>query len=398
VLRIDSDNPEIARELEALAALVAGHGGRLHESLTVEVRGSDLRVTSTLPPAVSDTVLSVPRACLPDLAASELYLAGDDICIRRHGEGVPNSRARALEHMLAVYNLTGKIAQHRAQSPWFALNDQPEIVAKLAAGRRGAPKVQQFYQQWKSVDGEALLLRSFLNTRDFGARAEAGQSGTTSVLMPFVDYLNHHAGAMGFQGAGSGEDYAVGARHWRPDDGTAECFVRYSRLDALDAFLIYNFPDESGLLLRSVPLAVDLGGGQRLEVGARISGGAKGQVPAKMQDLRPLLPAVGQPEPGRLVVSHLFVPDDRRPRALRRILGGLLRTLMPEASPAELQDQVLRVEQAVLEANRRYYTELAELVARARGQGAAAAILSAVDRLIALQLAKLDSYESRPGS
>ncbi len=395
MIRIDSDNAEVARELDALAALVAGHGGLLHEALTIEVRRGELRVLSTLPPAVSDVVLSIPRACLPDLDASELDLNGDDICVRRHGAKVPASAAHALEHMLAVYNLTGKLAQHRAESPWFALDDWPEIVAKLAAGRRGAPKVQQFYQDWKGVKSDALLLRSFLNTREFGARFDPGQADATRVLMPFIDYLNHDDGAMGFQGHGRGADYAVAARHWRRDDDSAECFVRYSRLDTLDAFLVYGFPDASSPLLRSVPLTIDLGADRRIDVGARIGGGKKGEVPPRMRDLRPLLPTVGQPEPGRLVVSHLFVPDARRPRALRRILAGVLRTLEPELAVDALDTQVTTAEQTVLEANRRYYAELAELTAKARARAPETPILTAVERVIALQRAKLDAYADR---
>lgn len=395
MLRIDVDDGEIARELTALASLVKAEGATLSPNVTIEGRGGDLRVTSDLPADPNATILAMPDSCLPGLAAAELYVAGDDIRVRRHGDGVGATQARALEHMLAVYNLTGKLAAHREASPWFALDGAPEVVDKLAAGRAGAPKVDAFHIDWRDGARDQLLLTTFLNTREFGAKGGVGRAEATSVLMPFIDYVNHHFHAPGFHGGGEGADYTVSIRNAKPVPGSDECFVSYSRLDTLDAYLIYNFPDDSGPHLRSVPLTIDCGDGKRIDVDARISGSHPGKLPEKMRDLRALMPRVAMPETGLIQVGHLFVPGPNAPRALRRILSGLIRTLFPDIGDAAFQDKVRAAEQAVLDANRRYYRELADVLSAARARATALPALATVRRVLELQTAKLDAYAER---
>lgn len=222
--------------------------------------------------------------------------------------------------------------------------------------------------------------------------------------MPFVDFVNHDFRARPYRLA---RDEGAAERTLstfadRPVDGSAECFTRYNVIDALDSYLNYGFLDRSAGFVSSVPVTLELPEGLRIDV--RGEGGApfKGALPEDLRDLWLFMPQIRSREADRLAVQRLLLPGGHAPRALRRVLGALLRLLRPEAANALVRDAIVEAERQLLAANRAYYRDLAEAAAAADRQGpdgpappGRAAALAAVKTLAESQTGRIDAYAER---
>ncbi|MBK1693025.1 hypothetical protein [Ectothiorhodospira mobilis] len=357
----------LVRPLHTLTQRLAAAGAWFNEDLEIRAGVGDLAMCSQRRYADRRSVLRVPLAAMPFKEDFRWTLEGDRLRAEPVGPDTEPLHREMMDLMLEVYNQAGKMAQWRQVCPWTALEDHPDLLNRLLVAKAAAPKVQRF-QEWRAAGRrQALMVESFLGARIFRLTAEhlqaVGRQEGPAVLMPIIDYFNHQLQAEGFQIQPAPAPISMRVFS-RPDPQTGELFVRYNLYDPLDTYLFYGFVDTECPWLASVPLTLDTAGG-RLEV--LNSGGAfKGALPPAMRDLRAFMPAVVRQEAGHLQLTKLILPGERAPRALQRVLAGLLTTL---GVPRDrVHREVARLEAEVLERNEAYWEDLA-WQARALEQG-----------------------------
>ena len=389
-MNFDTNNQDLEKSLQGLKALVLAEGAFLHPQLTVRERAGSFDMHSDLGVSVHDRLIRMPIACLAPLAAFDLYVCGNDICIRSTAAGTSSVHMRCMEAMLALYNSSGKLAETRQQSPWFGLGPYPKLLQLLLRLQDGSPQFAQNCRLLQNNQLDELLLSSFMGSRLFKLPRQGGY-----VLAPFIEYINHHFLATGFRFLDEAGASALCVDNAQPVSGSDEVFVSYHQMmDTADSWLNYNFIDEAAPIAKSVSLVIDIGSGKQIRVRS-VSGFRKLAPPPQLQDLRALLPALIEQSEHHLTVSRIIIPHDKAPLSLRRILRTLIQTLRPALEKGALQEQVENAEAQVMDANTRFYRDLGDAVARVSKEGQEDATLSQVQKIVKLQAAKIAAYQLR---
>ena len=389
------DKAPVQNAVSALHDTCMREGAMLHDSLRMAVGPEDaIWLESDLPTDSREMLVSLPASCLPSLDDFRLHLMGDEIRIADQLAGASEAQAECLSQMLAIYNATGKLAAHRAASPWHTLHDAPEVLATLAAARRGAPRIEYLHKRATEGADDDFVLESFLGTRKYAGPKNKSNGKSSDILLPFIDYANHHSHAPGFQPQESlnHAEHIIGLANARPLHNNPEVRVRYGQIDPLDSYLTYDFVDTTSDILRSVPLTIELEVGT-IEILARIGRGAGKQqkLPQQMNDLRPFMPIIQERDEARLSLSHLLVPEMKRPMILRRVLNWSIRQLDPHIKLDRLRAEVTEAEAQVLAANRAFYDDLKDKSASLTAE----APRTALTTLIETQKGHLDAYSDR---
>ncbi len=389
------DNRKIQRDVAALYEFCEANGAILHAALRMVVGEEAIWLESDLPADDRAVLVSLPQSCLPPVRAFTLEVVDDTLVIRdRHAEP-SQAQARCFEHLVAIYNATGKLATHRRRSPWFALAHQPELLDRLVAGRAQTPRIADTHARWREGLDDSLLIDTFLATRQYRLR-DSASGEAQPVLLPFIDFADHHPKAPGFQRApeDAPEDHRIALRNAKPVNGSAACRVAYGVLDALDSYLGYGFVDSEVGFVRSVPLTIEVPLG-RIAVQARGASVAGQKLPPRLEDIRPWIPRILGREADTVTVSSLLIPDAEAPLALRRVLNWLLRGLNPDITLNRLRDAVLEAEDQMLAANRDYWTDVATRAETARSQSPDDPAVNTVHDLARAQLERLEAYAER---
>ncbi|MCB1725706.1 MAG: hypothetical protein H6959_07805 [Chromatiaceae bacterium] len=375
MITIDSDDAELAALVQRLAELVAAAGGYLDARLRIVIARGDLSVRSDA--ADGELLVRLPRACLLPIDEVDLALNDDRLQIESLPASMGEVQRDMLECMIAIYNRGAKIASYREELPWLAFADAPELLELLHRGRAQAPKPSRLFELARTGALDTLALEGFMGSRILDYRDAAGAGAM--VMMPFIDFFNHHVRAAPF--ARDGEALTVTAAH--PLAGSDECFVRYNALDALDAYLNYGFVDTSAGFVRSVPVRIDLPDVGVIDIQARVAQRRK-QLAAGLTDLGALLPRAQRAEDGSLSVSQLVIPG-AAPELFHRAVGALVAQFVPAIGPSELRAAVDTVVAEVMTANRAYYGHLDEEA----GRLAATPARDRLRQLVEVQSAKL---------
>lgn len=421
-LRIDTDRPEIREGLERLAALVTEAGGRFSPGLFVRAREGELTLASDGPNDRTVRLLQVPYAAMPNNKSFTVALDDGRFAYTRSEDGPPASdlEEQAFAAMLDVYNLMDKPRQWAEQCPWLTLWHDLELFEHLveAGGGRPGQRKLQLYREGRWND---ILIGTFLHSRVFNLKADpeaakadgepdapattgkaaAQVDATSQVLMPFIDYLNHHLSTRGFMHDREAAGGSLYTFQDRVADGSNECFVRYNLLDLYGAYLAYGFLDESAPFTVSQPATLTPTGGPTLYVGRNIARGFKGKYPKALKDLGVFLPQFQSRRDGGLSVSRLLIPGANAPYALRRVLRAALSRKCPQWTDRQVESAVLEAEAQLLDQNHRFYDAIAEKVANARGRSARddpqgrLATLRALDQVVIRNKRHLYDYRDR---
>jgi len=387
------DDDAVAGALERLLGHFFTAGGWLAQGARVCCRDGALSIESARKAGQGGDLILLPKAGLLPVNQAQTRLEGNELVLA----GLPSywsSQQRALfEGMLEVYNLTGKIAAERQASAILGLAREPELAARfqpLFACRRN---LQRDLERARSGDPE-LVVESFFHSRFLGFDDPmSAPSGREQVIMPVIDFLNHHFDGAGFETRHDerrGVHLAV--RQWRPEGGERQCFVRYGHYDALDMLLSYGYVDHTAPFVRSLPVSLELP-----PIGAVAVRSLpfihRGELPAALQGLRFHLPAIRREEDGGFTLSHLLIPTGQASSALRSVLRHVLRQVAPRLRPLQAMQAVKQAEAQLLEHNRRFYEALEAWVEGSRPDSR---WLARVGELARVQLEKLESYR-RPG-
>lgn len=386
------DDRRAEQLLEKLARQVVDTGGWLDPEMQIRCEDGNLSILSDRQADSADTLIALPEATLLPVERGEFYLSGDDLCFRPSGSGLSRERSRLLDTMLEIYNVTGKIARHRATSPWLVLAGAPQILRGLVAGRADAPVPKKFLDLFESGAFDPLTIECFVKTRVLGFKDATGRN-PEPVIMPVIDFINHHPRSPGFQiGSGRAAAGQIAVLHSTPVDGSRECFVRYGLYDAYDTYLMYSYVNEIAPFVRSVPLTIDLKGLGAITVRSVIGVRPRDKIPDHLADLRGLMPVVRKLADRRLSVSHLIIPSGVPKFALRRILAELIRSLGPSLSNDAIQRHLATAEMAVLSTNIRFYENLVRSLDNDGHTSSTASATAVVRQLAELQLSKIHDY------
>ncbi len=242
--RVDSPNLAVRAAIGRIVDLLVDNGGTLHPALVIVERAGAISIHAD----VDDGALlaEVPEELLVPVGDCRIEAVGDLLKVVDRGTSLSEVQSEMLEAHLDVYNLTSKTVWARTMLAPFALADHPSDIAVI---RRLRP----------SFAAETVSLAdAFIRTRVLRAMRTPSDETDTSkgaVLMPVIDFFNHHHRGMGFVR----RDGLLSMRAARPSGGT-ECFARYSRVDALGQVLHYGFVLDETRLASSAPLQVSVDG------------------------------------------------------------------------------------------------------------------------------------------
>ena len=391
-MELVSDDRRVQRAVSQLYDTFETAGAFVHDHLRMRVDGTRVRMEA---PGIArnERVLALPADCVVPLEANTLRIDDDRLAVAELRPEVSDTQRVCLESLVALYNATGQVARHKRDSPWHALAARPDLLGELAGARAGTPWIDSLSDS--QADGAApdRLRDSFLIAR----RRQVGHTETGDPrfgLLPLIDFFRHDPAAAplytGRRVRATGHQVAVSAQPVR--EASAETFLRYMPMDALDSYLTYGFVDDQAALVRSVPVSVRAGG-FALHVNARI-GARAGRIPPRLQDLAAFVPALTDTEENTLNLSHLFLPGSANPLAVRRVLNHAFRYLDPSLGLSRLKTLVEQAEEQIVAANTAFYDELAARLARgpAGADDAPARTLETVRRLVDHQQAQLATY------
>jgi hypothetical protein len=390
MVAIAADDAEIGRRLERMLAQARDAGGAIADDLILRCAGGSLSVE--LPPdSAAETLIDLPEQALLPVGAFGLSLQGGDIALDSVDAAVAPARRALMESMLALYNLTSKIAWYRRTSPVLFLRARPDLASLVARGCDA--RMQHRLTDRLAADEHApFLLQRFIGTRSLDFRVDPG-APAGAVLAPIVDLLNHDIKAPPFrEHAGpSGRRLRV-ARPRSVPGNPRECFVQYGFYDPLETLLRYNFTDESAEFLRSVPAVITLAGIGTINVRAGRSRSASKGLPAPLKALADYLPKIVTRQPRYLEVAFLAIPaTPALSHALRRVLNLLIATL--DSDHLDRLDLIVAAEDQILAANRAHYQELRRALAAAAPGAPASPVLAELARACDLQIARLQAYD-----
>ena len=387
---IRSDDPETKDVLARINKIISKHGGTLNPGMEIISSGGYLSIHSKLDRENHEPLIYVSPDCLPIFDDFEFSLDGDLI---RGKPVVQNSPSRThiktMDLMIELYNLTGKIKEHRDSIPAMALMNSPSLLDHLYKGGQYRPENGNF----QGTDQE--IVKSFMDSRvsDF---LEDGK--IKGVVMPIIDLFNHHHGAYYYNKKNDANYSGISVFNSKPLKGSDECFVRYNHdCDALGLFIIYGFVDTTTSIVRSVPISFELGSAGCI----RINRVATPVIPAEnlppgARDLNLYFPRINHINKSTLEISSQIIPPETGQDSLRRILAILIRILAPNIPDAELNKIIINAENSILKVNTGYYSKLKELTNNALNTGEITPRFAESLTLLAdTQLSKLDDYRRR---
>ena len=344
-----------------LCQLITDNGGFIHEELIIEQK--ERSVTVRVPSSVEDNaiIIKLPRPLLLPYAKFNIDIQDNQYILNDCDESITPLQRELMEHMLALYNLTDKFAEHREISILQLIHKDPDVIKWILGARDPASRL--LIDDMGRQDFEDTLKKSFFKTRVIGIRSEDPDvSEKEQCLMPLVDFINHHFKANIFNlPADMHSDLTI--MKSTPVDGSDECYVRYSNLDALDSLLNYDFPDEHALFVRSVPLKVELENVGVCEIKSNLSHVKHdvAQLPGALKGLGMYLPQIAANDVTKTFeLSFLMIPQAGAPKSMRRILAAGLGMIAPTASPDQVLGYVAALEKQVIRHNIIFYNDLRE--------------------------------------
>ncbi len=357
---IESDNKELEESLKRLAKLVRDAGGYIGDGLRIKAENGDLSVLSDLDAGVTNELVAVPRPALIPIDDFHLTAKDDEFVYSGEKQEYPQITVDLLKTMLEIYNLTGKLKSHRQSSTWVSLANDQETLSKLCAARSEAPAIMDNMMMLAAKNPAGFVLKSYLKTRTLAFRPTA-EADAFRVLMPIIDFANHHPRARVFGNKSLHiEGRTVTLESCKPVEGSSQSYARYGVFDAYDMFLNYGYVERGALFARSIPLKIRLGDYGEIDVASKVGLIHKGKLPEGQTDLRAFMPTFLEKRHGFLKLSHLFVPGPPSPYALRRILKICLLEMGLGLDDSKMKQLLAQAETFVTEENLKFYKALKE--------------------------------------
>lgn len=387
------DNPQVENEFKALCQQITAGGGFVHDDLIVEQKGRHIAIRAPAHIAPDAVIIQLPRKLLLPYSKFDVATNGNDFVLEGCDDDVTDIQRHLFEGTLRLYNLTGKLAEHRDISLMQLVHKDPQVIEWLVDGRDDASKA--LLEELAQQDFETALMQSYFKTRFIGVNFDDSAGGKKEhCLMPLIDFVNHHTKAGVFDLPPDGvSDLSI--TKGTVADNSDECFVRYGYLDALDTLLNYDFPDQHAVFVRSVPMQIELEGVCTVLVksGVSLVKHKLDALPPALQGLGMYLPSMAvNTEQKRLELGYLMIPQQGAPRSMRRILAAGVSMMLPDASQPEVMGYVQTLEKEIIRHNIIFYNSLDRKLANHNIDQDFKTIYDNIGLMIRTQLDNINKY------
>lgn len=389
MVTIDSDSIAVAKAITRLLKSLGKYGARFNDHLAIICRDGELSIRTTANIPAGQVLIGLPAECLLPIEDFRLSLSGNAIRIADHGPAVSPARREIMERVIDVFNLTDKVSRHQFSTLSSLRRIRPEVYGLLCSGR-----ISQAEQPPVRPSQNAPTIDDLLDTRTLVYPLDPASNRHTLVMMPVMDYCNHHPFAHPYSPAADPAGRRMlTARAFCPNPVTRECYARYGIYDSYDCFLHYGFVDQKTPFVISIPLEIALPSLGTLTIYARPTHSPGTQLPKDIADLWFYLPAFAVDRATKsATVSHLMIPQETAPDALRRILGVILHQVEPALAERPIAAIIERIEQQVLSANLDFYRNVANQLRDTTFPENFGRLHKASQAVVKLQMEKLHRY------
>lgn len=385
----------VARHLQKLHELITDNGGYIHDKLQIccENGHFTIRAPSDIPEG--SELIRIPASCLLPMDQFHIGLENNHFILKSYSQDVTSERLTLMETVLALYNLTGKMAEHRATAPWMLYHTDKEFIKRITAGRE-IPGYDDHILEPENL--ETFLIDSFLRTRTLGGcKLSENDDKSAVTLVPLIEYMDHHPRGASFDVVFISErtDH-ITIRCARPAQGSTQCYAHYGPHDAYDTLLQYNYVERHAPYVRSIPLTIDLPDGiGRVEVHSQITHVVHENLPEQIKELQGFLPNIKIfHAEQKAVLGYLLIPHEKQLHSLRSVLGFVIGMLNQETAQnlEQLQHCVLEAETRILQSNRQFYEDLEYYLSTYTPPPEHSTAVEAVRDMVAAQKSKLEDY------
>jgi hypothetical protein len=399
------ENTEIRKTLIDLHTQVQSNGGFVHDKLTVISTQGDFKIRVADDVPLGEKILMLPRQCLLPADKFTLGLEDNEILIKAHDREVSSAQVGMMETMIALYNLTEKIATQKRISTLLLYHEDRALFDMLLGGR--SKEGISSFEEMVAQEENDFCLGNFIKTRVLGfkeeGRGESEPFRIANVFMPIIDFLNHHPEAAGFvrrmrgrAGASSDENLgqeSVTILNYCPGPDHKECFVNYGPYDAMDSLLHYNYTERNAGFVRSVPLTCTIPGRGTVNIRSAVGRVDFKVLPEKLRDIKFYIPGITKDEGKNVVeLSFLYIPLGNAPRSMRRVLALALNQLGVGMEDPERMQFIRLLESQVIHENLKYFTGLLDYLASCKPKPALTSIVGNVQEMAKHQLVTIGSY------
>lgn len=418
MVKFACDDKDIEKALRRLHKQVVANGGLVYDGLTIGCKQGSFIITCDDKIAAGERIMVVPRDCLLPVGKFQLGLKGNSIIIKGHDKDLTQGQVEMMETMMELYNLSGKIKHQKEAATCTLIYKDRELFDLIfkTRNRHQVLYVQKLVEKGRS----SFYIDSFLKTRVLGFADEPPDvktktqtvthknGGKIQVLMPLIDFLNHHPQASGFfTSFKTGTDFGekgetetinphrdgVAVLKCCPVKGSGECFVNYGPFDAADTLLNYNYVETQTKFVRSVPMQIKIPGAGTLKIIGVTSRPDFKDLPEKVRDLKSYIPGMKiEAKKKTVTLGFLIIPQEQAPRALRRVLTLAINQGRFVNTEAELKKAVFYAEKQVIAENLRHFTELAAYLELYEPTPATRLIVNNAKVMAHIQLEKIKNY------
>ena len=126
----------------------------------------------------------------------ELGVENDQFYVKDVNAAVDKSTVALMSSMLDLYNLTDKVQQHRSSDIWQVFESDREAFSQIFSGVN--KDTIPFFKKVVNNKNEQVFIGTFFKTRALDFRSKIESSDSTRMLLPFIDFVNHHPKAQDF--------------------------------------------------------------------------------------------------------------------------------------------------------------------------------------------------------
>jgi hypothetical protein len=239
MVAVIADNKAVETCINQILDLTRGAGAEFAPGLVLRAEKGNMRTEAAA--ADGKLLIRMPEACLIPPADFRFGLEGDTVLAAPEDDVTP-LRAQLMQLMLELFNLTGKVAQHRRGVPWWLAAAHPEIIPFILR-LRDNPVLRGYADAARAGPDDALTAETFFLSRTLALKKD-DKAPPVRMLMPVVDFMNHHHSGSPYNTISDAQGFGLAMLNRQPVAGSTACFARYGDYDALTTWLHYGFVDE----------------------------------------------------------------------------------------------------------------------------------------------------------
>lgn len=370
---IISENASIKIALKKLIEILKKNDCYFDNNILITCKNGDLGVYAKQPIGTGSILISISERCLLPVEDLTLKLKGNNIVLTGYDPSLSSLRLDILHALINVFNLTDKIKHHNSSHPATLNGTSTALYNKLLEGRSASSDVYKTNNKNKSD----ISIQQMLKSRTMlYKRADKKSNKKTDVIMPVIDFFNHHIDAGPFTKSGTSfNNFKLLVSATAYNRTSREYYVKYGHFDAYDTFLRYGYVDQNVSFIYSIPMSITLPFFGTIIINC---------VTGKQHDGFNVNKNVAE-------FLYLAIPDSDNSSSLRLNLYSAIKKMGGKLTSDTINSYVQSAESMIINKNIEFYEELKSCIP-AVPDDKTMNIISTATCLIDVQLTKLYSY------